>query len=220
MSKNSYRLDKGFLLNYAQQVPILEDFERENDYSSIGMLVMNAIRRQRDGIDFPETNNRFMRVAQIIFDAAIKDRLNGAKRKEENTGTVPPSVPPSDHKKSKEKKSKVKKSKVKKILSPPIIPLLKEGDNNNDNNGMKESSACAREDEERYSNIEFDIVSHFVKKQYISFPEDFIAYNKSRNWRGIGGEDIREDFERYAEKWENEERRKQGYPTLASLDSL
>lgn len=81
----------------------------------------------------------------------------------------------------------------------------------NNNNGMNESSACAREDEERYSNIEFDIVSHFVKKRYISSPEDFIAYNKSREWRGIGGEDIREDFERYAEKWESEERRKRGY---------
>ena len=59
-------------------------------------------------------------------------------------------------------------------------------------------------------SIELEIVSYFHKREYISSPLDFIAYNQSRNWRGIGGEDVREDYTRYADRWEAEERRKRG----------
>ena len=69
MAKKTYSLDKGFLLNYAQHVPILEVFEREKDYASIGKLVMNAIRRQRDGVSFPETDDRLLRIAQLTFES-------------------------------------------------------------------------------------------------------------------------------------------------------
>lgn len=59
-------------------------------------------------------------------------------------------------------------------------------------------------------SIELEIMSYFHKREYISSPLDFIAYNQSRNWRGIGGEDVREDYTRYADRWEAEERRKKG----------
>lgn len=59
-------------------------------------------------------------------------------------------------------------------------------------------------------SIELEIMSYFHKREYISSPLDFIAYNQSRNWRGIGGEDVREDYTRYADRWEAEERRKRG----------
>ena len=37
---------------------------------------------------------------------------------------------------------------------------------------------------------------------------DFIAYNKSKEWRGIGGEDVRRDLKRYLRRWIDEERAK------------
>ena len=37
---------------------------------------------------------------------------------------------------------------------------------------------------------------------------DFIAYNKAKGWRGIGGEDVRKDLERYLRRWIDEERAK------------
>lgn len=75
--------------------------------------------------------------------------------------------------------------------------------NNNYNNDMC-SSACTRE------NIEFEVIKFFNKHHFISSVEDFIAYNKARDWKGYGGEDILIDWERYAWKWETEEHRRQG----------
>ena len=37
---------------------------------------------------------------------------------------------------------------------------------------------------------------------------DFVAYNKSKSWRGIGGEDVRNDLGRYLRRWIDEERAK------------
>ena len=37
---------------------------------------------------------------------------------------------------------------------------------------------------------------------------DFVAYNKSKGWRGIGGEDVRRDLKRYLRRWIEEERAK------------
>ena len=38
--------------------------------------------------------------------------------------------------------------------------------------------------------------------------DDFVAYNKSKGWRGIGGEDVRRDLKRYLRRWIEEERAK------------
>ena len=59
-------------------------------------------------------------------------------------------------------------------------------------------------------SVELDIMEYFAKRNFDSNAEDFIAYNKSRDWKGIGGEDVREDYARYADRWESEERRKRG----------
>ncbi len=79
--------------------------------------------------------------------------------------------------------------------------------NNNNKNSMC-NSACAHD--KKYENIDLEIMAYFDKHNYCSNAEDFIAYNKSREWKGIGGEDVREDFTRYADRWEGEERRKRG----------
>lgn len=36
-------------------------------------------------------------------------------------------------------------------------------------------------------------------------PQDFIAYNRSRAWRGIGGENVLDDLDRYATRWAKQE---------------
>ena len=45
----------------------------------------------------------------------------------------------------------------------------------------------------------------FAEISGTSNPEDFIAYNEARDWKGIGGEDVREHLVRYAKRWENGE---------------
>ena len=43
-----------------------------------------------------------------------------------------------------------------------------------------------------------------------SNPEDFIAYNNAREWRGIGGESVLDNLERYVDRWEKHENAKRG----------
>lgn len=38
-----------------------------------------------------------------------------------------------------------------------------------------------------------------------SNPEDFIAYNEAREWKGIGGESVLDNLERYVTRWEKRE---------------
>lgn len=61
---------------------------------------------------------------------------------------------------------------------------------------------------DEYENIELDIMRYFAIRGFTSNAVDFIAYNEARGWRGYGGEDVRADFARYADRWENEELRK------------
>jgi hypothetical protein len=60
------------------------------------------------------------------------------------------------------------------------------------------------------TQLELDINRYFAKRGYVSNALDFIAYNESRNWKGIGGEDVKNDYTRYADRWEADERRKRG----------
>lgn len=89
-------------------------------------------------------------------------------------------------------------------ITPPLSPS-KEGENNNNNNIVC-CSAHAQENE--YDAIEFEIIKYFAKRHFESNAEDFIAYNKARNWKGFGGEDVREDYTRYADRWEDEHLRR------------
>ncbi len=77
MAKSYYTLDKGFLLNYSQQVPLLESYERAGRYEDIGRLVMAAIHRQRDGVPFPQNEDISMDMAQGVFEGIIQARLYG-----------------------------------------------------------------------------------------------------------------------------------------------
>ena len=54
------------------------------------------------------------------------------------------------------------------------------------------------------------VAEYFIRNRYISSPENFYAYNKSRGWLGIGGEDVSQNWEHYADMWELEECRKLG----------
>lgn len=53
-----------------------------------------------------------------------------------------------------------------------------------------------------YGAFEITVIKYFDKHGYESSPLDFIAYNKARDWRGIGGEDVIENFDTYADNWE------------------
>ena len=91
---------------------------------------------------------------------------------------------------------------------------------NNDNNNGMYGSAHARgnvesyqQSEEEFEDVEFKIVEYFAKHHFESNAEDFIAYNKSRSWKGFGGEDVRNDYSRYADRWEDEHLRRIGFKT-------
>lgn len=43
-----------------------------------------------------------------------------------------------------------------------------------------------------------------------SNPQDFIAYNDARDWKGIGGENVLDDLVRYVDRWERHEISKRG----------
>ena len=64
--------------------------------------------------------------------------------------------------------------------------------------------------------LRLKIAEHFVRCGYLSSADGFIAYNAARGWRGIGGEDVKESFERYADEWERNYRVRHGVP----FDSL
>lgn len=89
-------------------------------------------------------------------------------------------------------------------------------DINNNNNNIVCSSACAQEEQqnvESFPHVEIEIMRYFAKAHFESNAEDFIAYNKARNWKGFGGEDVREDYSRYADRWEEEHLRRIGFKT-------
>ncbi len=89
------------------------------------------------------------------------------------------------------------------ITSPPISPS-KEGETTTTTTVCNSARAQDRE------IIEFEVIKFFSKHHFISNVEDFIAYNKARDWKGYGGEDILDDWERYAWKWETEEHHRRG----------
>lgn len=65
---------------------------------------------------------------------------------------------------------------------------------------------CAtRED---YESFLLTVRDYFARNGFAANPEDFIAYNESRKWRGIGGESVVADFARYADQWEEIQRAK------------
>lgn len=87
---------------------------------------------------------------------------------------------------------------------------------NNNNNNIVYNSACAQEEQqnvESFPHVEMEIMRYFAKEHFESNAEDFIAYNKARNWKGFGGEDVREDYSRYADRWEEEHLRRIGFKT-------
>ena len=62
--------------------------------------------------------------------------------------------------------------------------------------------ACAQDESEEYAIFTLKVTEYFVKNNFTSSAQDFIVYNESRGWRGIGGEDVKKDFTRYADQWE------------------
>ena len=99
MAKNSYSLDKGFLVPYSQ-APVIESM----DDVSAGVLLKACIKRQRDGVPFPTANNPVLHMAFLSFESIIQSRLFGQKggkaneQKEQQDnekadGSVPPTVP-------------------------------------------------------------------------------------------------------------------------------
>ncbi len=67
-----------------------------------------------------------------------------------------------------------------------------------------ESTPTAEDTQDEDDDIVFElkIVEYFIRAKYFSSPDSFIAYNKSRGWRGVGGENVKENYERYIDEWE------------------
>ena len=50
--------------------------------------------------------------------------------------------------------------------------------------------------------FEIKVAEYFIRQSYVSSADSFIAYNAARGWVGVGGESVKENFERYADEWE------------------
>ena len=83
--------------------------------------------------------------------------------------------------------------------------------------GCKSAHAREEEDEDGLIAIERRFIKKFFVRETGEDPDsiiiddlstDFIAYNKAKGWRGIGGEDVRQDLSRYLRRWIDEERAK------------
>ena len=61
------------------------------------------------------------------------------------------------------------------------------------------------------------VAKYFADCSYLSSPDSFIAYNAARGWCGVGGEDIRESYERYSDEWEKNYRLRHGLPMHEEL---
>lgn len=72
------------------------------------------------------------------------------------------------------------------------------------------------EDENGLVSEELEEIGEYLAAQFDDLPanrimdmqNDFVAYNKARGWRGVGGEDVRSDLVRYLRRWIDEERAK------------
>jgi len=65
---------------------------------------------------------------------------------------------------------------------------------------------------EKYTYGDFikNVLDYFSVNCYVSDPQSFIAYNESRDWRGVVDEDVIFNVERYADMWEKNERLRRG----------
>lgn len=95
--------------------------------------------------------------------------------------------------------------------------------NYNDNNSFPTTtriigSCMYREGEDENGLLpeELEEIGEYLAAHFDGLPanrimdiqNDFITYNKSRGWRGLGGEDVRRDLSRYLRRWIDEERAK------------
>lgn len=95
--------------------------------------------------------------------------------------------------------------------------------NYNDNNSFSTTtriigSCMYREGEDENGLLpeELEEIGEYLAAHFDNLPanrimdiqNDFITYNKSRGWRGLGGEDVRQDLSRYLRRWIDEERAK------------
>lgn len=84
---------------------------------------------------------------------------------------------------------------------------------------IKRTAKKAVCDEKEYDDgtLLIKVAKYFADCNYLSSPDSFIAYNESRGWRGVGGEDIKESYERYSDEWEKNYRLRHGVPMPEEL---
>ncbi len=73
--------------------------------------------------------------------------------------------------------------------------------------------------QDKYLKFQRDVQEYFDYHHYLSSADNFIVYNESRHWIGVGGESVREDFAKYADEWEKCERLRKGL-TLEGIGGL
>ena len=96
------------------------------------------------------------------------------------------------------------RAKNRKGKSKSHISDIAERDETDENTPISEEEKATDE----YISFTFSVMEYFTKNRFESSAIDFITYNESRGWRGIGGEDVRDDFTRYADRWEKTEKGK------------
>ncbi len=105
----------------------------------------------------------------------------------------------------------VKDSIIDKSLTDSTFPFSI--DDNDDLLSTTTNNYCLlyreNEDENGLTPEELEAIGEFLAAHFDDLPlakvidiqNDFIAYNKAKGWRGIGGEDIRSDITRYLRRW-------------------
>ena len=68
-------------------------------------------------------------------------------------------------------------------------------------NNQRSDSNTADKEAEQYSNLIGKIRLYFISNQRLKDAEAFIDYNEKREWIGINGESVKENFPKYAKGW-------------------
>lgn len=115
----------------------------------------------------------------------------------------------------------VKDNTIDKPLTDSAFPFSKDTTTTTTTTVGYKSAHARENDDERDEDGLLPIQRRLIEKFFVretgedpdsiiidDLTADFIAYNKSRGWYGVGREDVREDLGRYLRRWIDEERAK------------
>ena len=65
----------------------------------------------------------------------------------------------------------------------------------------RSEDSFSEENSAEYRKLKGSIRLYFLTNHKIEEADRFISYNEKRRWRGSRGENVKEDFRRYAQGW-------------------